>query len=259
MRHLKLTLAYDGTDFHGWQVQPRLPTIQGTLEAVLSEIEGQPVRIHGAGRTDAGVHALGQVASFALANPIPIENLRKAMNCLLPPAVRVLAVGETSPGFHPRHCAQSKLYEYRIWRGDVCPPHLNRYVYSHPYPLDEQAMQQAAPFFEGTHDFRSLAAHNAEDKESTVRTIFSSVFERQGDILAYSVRGSGFLYRMVRNMVGTLIEVGKGIRAPRDIEAILSAKRRSAAGRTAPARGLFLVEVEYRTENAGESPPADAR
>ncbi len=245
MRNLKITLAYDGTDFCGWQIQPSQPTIQGLIETVLNEIEGAAVTIQGSGRTDAGVHALGQVASFSLKNPIPAENLRKAMNRLLPDTVRVLFVEEVPEDFHARHSARAKTYEYRIWRGEICPPHLSRFVYPFPYPLDEAKMQQAAGRFAGTHDFRSLAANDGRPLESTVRTIFSSTLEREGEQLTYRVRGSGFLYHMVRNTVGTLIEVGRGNLFPEDINRILDAKDRSVAGPTAPARGLFLVSVEY--------------
>jgi tRNA pseudouridine38-40 synthase len=252
MRHLKLKIAYDGTDFHGWQVQPGLPTIQGLLQSVLADIEGRPVPVHGAGRTDAGVHALAQVASVELSNPIPAENLRKAMNRWLPDAVRVLDVEEVTADFHPRHCAKAKTYEYRIWRGEVCPPVLSRYVYPHTYPLDEPAMIEAAARFAGTHDFRSLAAANAPGKESTVRTIFSSTLERKEELLVYRVRGSGFLHHMVRNIVGVLLDVGRGAISPADVDTIIAARQRSAAGPTAPGRGLFLVEVEYGT---GEEQP----
>jgi tRNA pseudouridine38-40 synthase len=245
MRKLKITVAYDGTGFSGWQVQPNQITIQGLLESALGEIEGEPVKIHGSGRTDAGVHALGQVASFPLANPIPVENLRRAMNHLLPEAVRVLRAEEVPEEFHARHSARAKTYEYRIWRGEICPPQLSRYVHPFPYPLDEPGMMEAAGRFAGTRDFRSLAANNGEPLESTVRTIFSSTLEREGEQLLYRVRGSGFLYHMVRNVVGTLIEVGRGNLSPDGIDRILEAKERAAAGPTAPARGLFLVTVEY--------------
>jgi tRNA pseudouridine38-40 synthase len=245
MRNLKITLAYDGTDFCGWQIQPGRPTIQGQLEAVLAEIEGAAVKIHGSGRTDAGVHALAQVASFHLANPIPLENLRKAVNRLLPEAIRVLRVEEAPADFHARYRATAKTYEYRIWREEICPPLLSRYVFPFPYPLDEKSMQQAAQRLSGTRDYRSLASHDGEATESTVRTIFASSLDRQSEQLVYRVRGSGFLHHMVRNAVGTLIEVGRGNLTPGDIDRILEARDRSAAGPTAPARGLFLVQVEY--------------
>ncbi|HEX8985932.1 MAG TPA: tRNA pseudouridine synthase A, partial [Bryobacteraceae bacterium] len=147
MRRIRIAVAYDGTDFHGWQVQPELETIQGTLERVVSEIEGAPVRVEGSGRTDAGVHALAQVAAFSLANPIPVENLKKAMNRLLPASIRIGRVEEAAPDFHPRFHAHSKIYEYRIWRGEVCPPFERRYVYHHPYPLDEAKLMEASAVF----------------------------------------------------------------------------------------------------------------
>ena len=245
MRNFKATLAYDGTDFHGWQVQPDRPTVQGTLKSVLAEIEGTPVDVQGAGRTDAGVHALGQVASFPLANPIPAANLRQVMNRFLPPAIRAVAVAEAPTDFHARHRAKAKLYEYRIFRGNICEPFDHRYVYHHPYPLDETAMIEAAGRFQGEHDFAALAAAGGDEKETTVRTIFSSTMERQGELVIYRVRGTGFLYRMVRNIVGTLLEVGRGRLTATGIEAVLAGKQRSEAGPTAPAKGLFLVQVEY--------------
>jgi len=245
MRRFKATLAYDGGGFCGWQIQPRQPTVQGVLQEALAEIEGGPVAVQGSGRTDAGVHALAQVASFDLRNPIPAANLQKAINRLLPEAVRVLSVEEAPAGFHARHAATAKTYEYRIWRGELCPPFLCRYVWPFPYPLDEAAMMEAAPAFEGAHDFRSLAASGGQELESTVRTVFCSRLERASEQLVYRVRGTGFLYRMVRNIVGTLVEVGRSNLKPAEVAEILAARRRSAAGPTVPARGLFLVHVEY--------------
>ncbi len=247
MRNLKLTLAYDGSDFHGWQVQPGLPTIQGEMERALGEIEGRATNVNGSGRTDAGVHALGQVANVKIENPIPIDNLRRAVNRLLPSSIRVLAVEEAAMDFHARFSARSKVYEYRMWRGEICHPMVYRYVYHHPYPLRLEAMKEAAPLFEGTHDFASLAAsdNGEEEERGKVRTVFSSRLIVEGDAVRYSVCGSGFLRHMVRNMVGTLLEVGKGNLAPDDIPRILDAKDRKKAGPTAAARGLFLVKVEY--------------
>lgn len=247
MRNLKLTLAYDGTDFYGWQIQPELATIQGELERVVAQIEGQPVKVHGAGRTDAGVHALAQTASFTLENPIPVANLRRAMNRLLPPAIRVIEVAEAAPEFHARFSARAKLYQYRLWRGEICSPHEVRYVYHHPYPLDLDLMREAASRWVGEHDFRSLAAadETADDAQPRVRTVFSSRLEIQGELVRYTVRGTGFLRHMVRNMVGTLLAIGQGRLTPQDIPRILAAADRTQAGPTAPARGLFLVEVEY--------------
>ncbi len=240
MRRIKATLAYDGGGFHGWQVQPGLPTIQGVLEQAVSEIEGQMVQVAGSGRTDAGVHALAQVAAFTMTNPIPLPNLRRAMNRLLPPAVRILSLEEADPEFHPRFDASAKTYEYRIVREQVCSPFDWPYVHHYPYPLQEDRMTQLAAAFEGVHDYTAFAAADDSDEEgrSKVRTIFSSVLLCQPGKLIYRVRGSGFLKHMVRNLIGTLIEAGKG-----NIADLTALPARS--GPTAPAKGLFLVEVEY--------------
>ena len=240
MRRIRIHLAYDGGAFHGWQVQPGLPTIQGILEEILSGMEGAPVHVAGSGRTDAGVHALEQVAAFSIANPIPVANLRRAVNRLLPRAIRVLSADEVHPDFHPRFDARAKTYEYRIFRGEVCSPFEWPYVHHYPYPLDEARMIQLAGAFAGEHDFTAFAASHDRDAEgkSKVRTVFSSVLEASAQRMVYRIRGSGFLKHMVRNIVGTLIEAGKG-----NIEdlRVLS----GASGPTAPAKGLFLVNVEY--------------
>lgn len=247
MRRIKFTLAYDGTDYHGWQVQPGLPTIQGTLEQVLSEIEGKPVAVAGSGRTDAGVHALAQVAACSLENRIPLENLRKAMNRLLPGAIRVLDAVEAAADFHPRFQAIAKIYEYRIWRNEICLPFDRRYVYHYPYPLDEPRISELARVLEGEHDFSAFAASDERDElgHSKVRCLFSSSAERIGERLIYRVRGSGFLKHMVRNMVGVLIEAGKRNLGREDIEQRLTPGCAILPGPAVPARGLFLVEVEY--------------
>jgi tRNA pseudouridine38-40 synthase len=247
MRRIKVVVAYDGTDFHGWQVQPDLPTIQGTLEAAVGEIEGRPVRVEGSGRTDAGVHAIAQVAAFSIENPIPLANLKKAMNRLLPAAIRICAIEEAAAEFHPRFDACSKTYEYRIWRGEVCPPCERLYMLHHPYPLDEARIAAAALLFEGEHDFSAFAASDEKDKEggSKVRRIFSSRVELAGGRLIYRVRGSGFLKHMVRNLVGTLLEVGKGNLGEDDVRGLLAPGLTVKAGPTVAARGLFLMEVEY--------------
>jgi tRNA pseudouridine38-40 synthase len=240
MRRLRIHLAYDGASFHGWQIQPNLPTIQGSLETILSGIESAPVAVAGSGRTDAGVHALGQVAAFNLVNPIPPENLRRAMNRLLPHSIRVLAVEEVHADFHPRFDATAKTYEYRMVREEVCSPFDWPYVLHHPYPLDEDRMVQLARAFEGEHDFTAYAAADERDAEghSKVRRVFSSVLERGPGRLTYRIRGSGFLKHMVRNVVGTLIEAGK--RNIADCGALPE-----KCGPTVPAKGLFLVSVEY--------------
>jgi tRNA pseudouridine38-40 synthase len=231
MRRIKIQLAYDGGGFHGWQVQPGLLTIQGALEETVSAIEGAPV---------AGVHALAQVAAFTIGNPIPLDNLRRAVNRLLPPAIRVFAAEEVPLDFHPRFDARAKTYEYRLVRGETCSPFEWPYAHHYPYPLDEGRMIQLAGAFEGEHDFTAFAASDDRDAEgnSKVRTVFLSTLESASGRMTYRVRGSGFLKHMVRNMVGTLIEAGRG-----NLEdvSILPAK----CGPTAPAKGLFLVGVEY--------------
>jgi tRNA pseudouridine38-40 synthase len=251
-KNLKLTLAYDGHDFAGWQVQPDRATIQGTLVSAIEHLTGEKSQSlpQGSGRTDAGVHALAQVASVQINASIPVENLRKALNDVLPAAIRVLAAEEMPPDFHARKSARAKSYRYRIYRREVCPPFLARYVYHHPYPLDEDAMVAAAPLVVGEHDFTSFAAVDPERKKqdvppNNVRTIFSSEWKREGEELIYTVRGSGFLHHMVRNLVGTFLLIGKGSLTAQDLRRILELRDRSAAAATAPATGLFLVSVEY--------------
>ncbi|MBI5086265.1 MAG: tRNA pseudouridine(38-40) synthase TruA [Acidobacteria bacterium] len=247
MRRIRVTIAYDGTEFHGWQVQPGLPTIQGWMERVVSEIEGSPVLVHGSGRTDAGVHALGQVAAFTIENPIPVENLRKAINRLLPKAIRVLDVNEETLEFHPRFKAKQKTYEYHIWRGEICPPMRRLYVCHHPYPLDEGLMELMAPLFEGEHDFSAFAAADEKDAlgASKVRNIYLSRVWIEKDEVIYQVCGSGFLKHMVRMMVGTLVEAGKGNLGREEVLARLEPGFEGKAGPAMPASGLTLISVEY--------------
>jgi len=249
MRNLKLVLAYDGTDFSGWQVQPERATIQDALASAIGRVTGEKLLPQGSGRTDAGVHALGQVATFATQSPIPPENLVIALNDILPAAIRVLEAAEVPPDFHARKSARAKSYRYSIYRGDICPPFLARYVWHYPYPLDEVAMQEVAGLVVGEHDFTSFAAVDPErgrDEEvSNLRRIFASRWERQDEEFVYTVRGSGFLHHMVRNLVGTFLLAGKGTLKAHDLMRILEARSRSAAGATAPASGLCLVNVEY--------------
>lgn len=252
-RTLKLTLAYDGSPFNGWQIQPGLPTIQGLLSAAIGRMTGEKVLPQGSGRTDAGVHALGQVASFATESTIPPENLMKGLNANLPGEIRVLNVEDAAVEFHARHSAKAKTYRYRIHRAPICPPFIWRQVCHHPYPLDESKMTEAAKAVVGEHDFTSFAAVDpdktrsaAGDPPDNVRSIFLSAFRREGEELVYEVRGNGFLHHMVRNLVGTFLLVGKGTLAPEQIGEIIAAKSRSAnPGATAPASGLYLVSVEY--------------
>ncbi len=220
MRRIRITFSYDGAAYYGWQIQPGLPTVQAAVEAVISNLEGSAVKVEASGRTDAGVHALAQVAAFTIENPIPPGNLVHAMNRQLPGDIRLLDAAETHETFHPRHDAIAKTYEYRILRAEICPP------------FDR---------LEGEHDFSCYATSDDSDAlgRSKVRTVFSSKFYRDGDRLIYRVRGSGFLKHMVRNMVGVLLEVGKGNLAPTDLFVPRD------PGPTAPARGLFLISVEY--------------
>jgi tRNA pseudouridine38-40 synthase len=247
MRRLRFEITYEGTDFNGWQVQPGLPTIQGVLEEVIGQIEGKPVHVAASGRTDAGVHALAQVAAVSLDNPIPTDNFRRAVNRLLPLSIRIAKVSEVSGEFHPRFDALRKTYEYRIFRDEICSPFERRFVYHHPYPLDERAMMEAAALLEGEHDFTAFAASDEKDAlgASKRRVIFRSVLERGSCISVYRVTGSGFLKHMVRNIVGVLLEVGKKNLAPEDVVARLRPGCGIRSGPTAPARGLFLVSVEY--------------
>jgi tRNA pseudouridine38-40 synthase len=249
-RRLKFAVSYDGTAYHGWQVQPGLPTIQGTLEAVLARIEGAEVDVAGSGRTDAGVHALAQVAACTLANPIPPANLRKAMNRLLPRDIRILAVEEVDAAFHPRFHATAKTYEYRIWRDEVCPPFLRDYVYHFPYPLDETAFAEAAGLYRGVHDFSAFAASDEKDAlgGSKVREIFEAGAARDGATLTFRVRGSGFLKHMVRLMTGGLIEVAKGNLTVERLKQLLAPRPGDRQVHAVPARGLFLIGVDYRQE-----------
>jgi tRNA pseudouridine38-40 synthase len=258
----KLVLAYDGTPFHGWQVQPGRLTIQGALRNALAQVVGEDVLPQGSGRTDAGVHALGQVASFVLTAPIPEANLVRALNRALPRSIRVLSAHRAADGFHARHDAKAKSYEYRIFRGEICPPFQAPYVYALQAPLNIGAMQSAAASVCGEHDFTSFAAtdpdrtdRNAAQPGSrgNIRSVHSSAWtlEGAGDLLVYRVRGNGFLHHMVRNLVGTFLEVGRGSRSATEILPILAARSRDEAGATAPARGLFLVNVEYGDGGGG--------
>jgi tRNA pseudouridine38-40 synthase len=298
MPHWKITLSYDGSPYHGWQIQPQLPTIQGALADVIRHITGEDVLPQGSGRTDTGVHALAQVATFSLSAPIPATNLHRALNRALPPSIRVLSVELAPPGFHARHSALRKTYEYHILPRDIiCSPMLAPFVWACRLDLDLPTLQQAASQILGTHDFTSFAAsdpdlatrraplgnsdedaafdadyfaaldtqlvteaeaeraaakHPSEvatapnpDRVGAIRTIYHSAWHRQDDRLIYRITGSGFLHHMVRNLVGTFVEAAAGRSSSDAIPTILAARNRSAAGPTAPARGLFLVKVDY--------------
>ncbi|MES2222388.1 MAG: tRNA pseudouridine synthase A [Acidobacteriota bacterium] len=291
----KLILSYDGTDFHGWQIQPGSPTLQGMLAEAIYSVTGEQVLPQGSGRTDAGVHAWGQVASFALRAAIPAKNLQGALNRILPSAIRILSAERAGKDFHARHSAVGKLYQYRIFPGGICSPFLARYVSVCKWPLDLEAMQAAAEAIVGEHDFTSFAASDpdrtariaavdASDKDavldeenltqaSNVRRITMSQWTREsalsisgalgamllgqgpnfteaatpegGEILTYTVSGNGFLHHMVRNLVGTFVEIGRGRMSPADMDRILESRNRSLAGPTAAARGLCLMKVLY--------------
>ena len=277
MRNLRLLIAYDGTDFHGWQRQPNTLTVQECLESAMGRILGEKAQIYGSGRTDAGVHALNQVANFKTDCPIPCKNLVKALNDALPPTVRIKDAHEVSAQFYARYDVRSKTYRYRILQAPVCSPFLWRVVWHHPFPLDSERMAEAAKLFQGEHDFTSFAAVEESAGEESgagacanrdesrwdsrsarpptdhkidttmVRRIFISriLLRPRTSMLIYEVSGNGFLHHMVRNMVGTLMEVGRGKLEPSGIIRILDARDRTMAGPTAPAQGLCLVRVEY--------------
>jgi tRNA pseudouridine38-40 synthase len=250
MHYFKLIIAYDGTDFHGWQIQANKPTIQGEIVNVLRRITQERVQLHGAGRTDAGVHALGQVGSFRTQSALSAAEFQRALNALLPPTIRIAAAEEVGPDFNARWSARGKIYRYRLYRGKVVPPMLWRYVLHYPFLLDEDAMCDAAARFVGMHDFASFAASTGseeDDKErSTDREIFSAELARSsdGEELVFTVCGRSFLRYMVRKMVGTLLDVGRGKLQPSDIDRLYELKDRSKSGPTVPPQGLCMVSVE---------------
>jgi len=271
MRNIKLTVAYDGTDYHGWQIQPDLPTIQGLLVDVLSRITQEQVELNGAGRTDAGVHAWGQVANFHTASGLSPIDFARALNALLPPAIRVRSAAEVSPDFHARWSAKAKTYRYSIDRSQVPSPFRFRYALHHPYTLDFDAMSAAAKCFEGEHDFTTFAASTGSDEDDRERNVVRTI--NRSELIAgpaecealeaaeaqllsaqsypghgewiYVVRGQSFLRNMVRRIVGTLLEVGRGRIQPTEIPALFELRDRSRSGPTAPAHGLCLVSVDY--------------
>ncbi len=251
MRYFKLTIAYDGTDFHGWQIQAEKPTIQGEIVSVLRRLTQEHVYLHGAGRTDAGVHALGQVGSFRTQSALSAEEFQRALNALLPRTIRIVDSEEVGPDFDARWSARGKIYRYRIYRGKVVPPMIWRYVLHYPFPLDEEAMRDAAARFAGAHDFASFAASTGseeDDKERTTeREIFSTELVRTAgdEELVFTVRGRSFLRYMVRKMVGTLLDVGRGRLKPDDIDRLFELRDRSKSGPTVPPQGLVMVEVQH--------------
>ena len=251
MRYLKLTIAYDGTDYHGWQMQSGKPTVQGEIVSVLRRLTQESgLAIHATGRTDAGVHALGQVASYRTQSALTAQEFQRALNAILPPMIRIVDAEETGPDFNARWSARAKTYRYRLYRGKVVPPFLWRYVLHYPFPLNEDQMRDAAARFVGSHDFASFASSTGSEEgdreRSTVREIYSTELARSSDNeeLVFMVRGRSFLRYMVRKMVGTLLDVGRGKLAPEDIDRLFELKDRSKSGPTVPPQGLCMVSVE---------------
>lgn len=265
-RTFRLTLAYDGTDFFGWQIQPELRTIQGTLARVLRETIGEEALPQGSGRTDTGVHAVGQTVSLTLKADIPADRLHRALNRRLPSAIRILTCEAVPDDFHARANVLNKTYEYRIFprrtpgsrEENICLPHTARYAWDCRWPLQLEPMQQAAAALIGTHDFSSFAARDPDRKRraeesgeplNNIRTIFASEWLHKDELFVYRVTGTGFLHHMVRNIVGTCVEIGSS-RIPSDsIPAILAARKRDAAGATAPPQGLHMMQVVYRNDH----------
>src|SRR5215469_7088387 len=247
MRYFKLTIAYDGTDFHGWQIQANKPTVQGEIVSILRRLTQEHIQLLGAGRTDAGVHALGQVASFRTQSGLSALEFQRALNALLPQTIRIVDAEQTGPDFSARWSAKSKIYRYRIYRGRVVPPMLWRYVLHYPFPLDEEAMEEAASLFVGVHDFTSFAASTGsedDDKERNMqREILATELKRTGDAeeLWFTVHGRSFLRYMVRKMVGTLLEGGRGKLQPEDIDRLYVIKDRAKSGPTVPPQGRFMI------------------
>lgn len=252
MHHFKLTIAYDGTDFHGWQIQSNRPTIQGEITAVLRRLTQQAITIDGAGRTDAGVHALGQIASFRTQSSLSAVEFQRALNALLPPTIRIVASEEVGPTFHARWSSLSKTYRYRLYRGKVVPPNIWRYVLHYPFPLDEEAMRLAASRYVGPHDFTAFAASTGSEDDdndrAAIREIYASdlLHSDDGQELVFTIRGRSFMRYMVRKMTGTLLDVGRGKLTPDDIARLYESKDRSKSGPTVPPQGLCMVNVEHR-------------
>ncbi len=246
-RNIKLTLEYDGTDFFGFQLQPKHPTIQETLETALSKFFDQPMKIKSAsGRTDAGVHARAQIVNFLTRHPAPVSQIQKGLNAHLPPSIVVKEVKEAGANFHARFSAKGKTYEYCVWNHPVRSPFWLRYSYHAFSPLNLTLMRRAAKYFVGRHDFRSFCGTDPKKKQKdTRRTVKKFLILREGSLLRFRVTANGFLYHMVRNMVGTLLEVGRGKLAPEAIPSILKSRDRRSAAATAPAKGLFLIDVTY--------------
>lgn len=243
-KRVRLIVAYDGTAYHGWQVQNNGITIESELNRCLTQLLGEPIQVIGASRTDAGVHALGNIAVFDTTARMPAEKISYALNQRLPEDIRIQRSEEVAPDWHPRHAESRKTYEYRIYRGEFAMPTRRLYTYFTYHTLDVEAMRRAAGYLIGEHDFKSFCQVGAQ-VETTVRRIYSLELSEQGPELVLQICGGGFLYNMVRIIVGTLMEVGQGKRRPEDMVSILAACDRQAAGPTAPAHGLTLVKYEF--------------
>ena len=242
----RMTIAYDGTDFSGWQVQPDTATVQGELETGLQRLAGAGVHLHSCGRTDAGVHARAQVAHFDFVTPWKIPSkIGQALNAGLPDSIRVLNVRPTRPGFHARYDAHGKQYRYSIWNAPVACPLHRRHTLHVWKPLDVAAMRQAAALLEGQYDFAAFSANPGRDIDGTVRTLWRLAVRRQGPLVTRSVVGDGFLYKMVRSLAGHLIRVGLGAVPAAETQAILAARVRTARVETAPPHGLCLWSIYY--------------
>lgn len=247
MKRIKLTVAYDGTDYCGWQVQNNGPTIEGELNRCLSRLTGERIAVIGASRTDAGVHGRGNVAVFDSDTTIPPERIMYALNSILPDDIVIVRSEETGPDWHPRHCDSVKTYEYRVFNREIPDPMHRRDTYFVSYPLDLEKMKQAAEYLKGKHDFKSFCNVHTH-VEDFVRTVFDLEIEKVQDIITFRIRGNGFLYNMVRIIVGTLLSVGRGFLKPEDMVRILEARDRQAAGMTVPPQGLVLVEIAYKKD-----------
>lgn len=243
-KNIRLTVAFEGTSYHGWQIQADLPTIQGVLSEAIGRVTGEPVTVNGSGRTDAGTHARGLVANFSTRSRIAPAQLVRALNSMLPRDVRVLSARRMPSGFHARRDAFSKVYRYQIFLGPVMLPHLAREYFHFPYRIDLAKMENATRQFVGEHDFASFAK-SGSPASSTVRRIFRCELRKRGHRLLLTVEGNGFLHHMVRNMAGTLLEVGKGSISLSDFQQLFLMRDRTLAGFTAPAHGLVLLKVQY--------------
>ena len=244
MQNIKLIISYDGTNYHGWQRQENAITIQEVIEKACSKLFSENITIRGAGRTDTGVHALGQCATLMVDTSIPLERLPLALNRILPPDIVITHAEKVSMDFHPQYSAKSKTYRYQIMNGKYPVPQMRHYAHFVYQPLNHQWMDQAAKHFVGTHDFTTFCSAGT-DKVMKERTIYSASVARDGDMIAFEICGNGFLYNMVRIMVGTLIQVGKGKKSPNSIPDIILSKNRKSAGMTAPPHGLTMYNIEY--------------